>query len=309
MKVSLLSWKSENPCSKEDSTHSTNAVTQTETFMYQLPMNALRYQGGKKRMKYETLVCTKKDDTVTIMLNRPDVHNAMNDVLMTEVTSCFKEVSADKTVNAIILTGNGKSFCAGADLSWMRCMVSFSKEENKKDSRLLLDMYETIHSCPKPVIGRINGPAFGGGIGLLAVCDITICNQDARFAFSEVKLGIIPAVISTFVAPRMTPADMRRLFITGERFDATTAHEVGLIDLVVPTERFEATVEACVEQVRSSGPYAIQEVKQLIKNLMEMNIKKYKEHTVEKIAELRVSAEGQEGISAFLEKRKPHWKR
>jgi len=265
--------------------------------------------GAKNRMNYETLVYSKKDDTVTVMLNRPDVHNAMNDVLMTELISCFKEISTDATVNAIILTGSGKSFCAGADLSWMKRMVNFSKEENKKDSRLLLDMYETIHSCPKPVIGRVNGAAFGGGIGLLAVCDITITVPNTRFAFSEVKLGIIPAVISTFVAPRMTPADMRRLFITGERFDATVAHEIGLIDLVVPIESLDTTVNTCVEQVRSSGPYAIQEIKHLIKNLAEMDIKKFKEFTVEKIAELRVSKEGQEGITAFLEKRKPNWKR
>lgn len=266
-------------------------------------------KGVRKRMKYETLVCIKKDDTLTVMLNRPDVHNAMNDVLMKEVTRCFKEASADNTVNAVVLTGNGKSFCAGADLSCMKQMVNFSKEENRKDSRLLLDMYETIYSCPKPVIGRVNGAAFGGGIGLLAVCDITISTPETRFAFSEVKLGIIPAVISTFVAPRMTSADMRRLFITGERFDGTVAHEVGLIDLVVPADRFDQTVDVCVEQVRSSGPYAIQEVKHLINNLLEMDRQHYKKHTVEKIAELRVSAEGQEGISAFLEKRKPNWKR
>jgi methylglutaconyl-CoA hydratase len=125
-------------------------------------------------MNYETLVYTKKDDIVTVTLNRPDVHNAMNEMLMNELTACFQQVSNDDSVTAVILTGNGKSFCAGADLTWMKQMVNFSREENKNDSRLLLDMYETIYSCPKPVIGRINGHAFGGGIGLLAVCDITI---------------------------------------------------------------------------------------------------------------------------------------
>jgi methylglutaconyl-CoA hydratase len=260
-------------------------------------------------MNYETLVYTKKDDVVTVALNRPDVHNAFNDVLINELTRCFKQLSTDDTVAAVILTGNGKSFCAGADLSWMKRMVSYSKEENKKDSRLLLDMYETIHSCPKPVVGRINGHAFGGGIGLLAVCDITITVPEIKFAFSEVKLGIIPAVISTFVAPRMSPADMRRLFITGERFDSVVANKIGLIDLVVPPESLDDSVSSCVEQVRSSGPSAIKEVKQLIYNLREMDIKKYKEFTVEKISELRVSKEGQEGINAFLEKRVPNWKR
>jgi methylglutaconyl-CoA hydratase len=271
----------------------------------------MRYntKGAEKMKDYETLACIQKDDTVTVMLNRPDVHNAMNDVLMNELTHCFKEASMDSSIAAIVLTGAGKSFCAGADLTWMKRMVGFSKEENIRDSRLLLDMYETIHSCPKPVIGRINGAAFGGGIGLLAACDITISIPEAKFAFSEVKLGIIPAVISTFVAPRMTPASMRRLFITGERFDATVAREAGLIDLVVPAERLDATVDACIEQVRSSGPIAIQEVKQLIQHLMELDQTRYKDLTVEKIADLRVSAEGQEGISAFLEKRKPQWRR
>ncbi len=226
-------------------------------------------------MNYETLVYTKKDDVVIVALNRPDVHNAMNEKLMNELTRCFQQISHDDSVTAVILTGNGKSFCAGADLTWMKRMVNFSKEENKNDSHLLLDMYETIFSCPKPVIGRINGHAFGGGIGLLAVCDITITVPDMKFAFSEVKLGILPAVISTFVASRMKPADMRRLFITGERFDSATANEIGLIDLVVPSEKLDDTVHACIEQVHSSGPHAIKEIKHLIENLIKMDVEKY----------------------------------
>jgi methylglutaconyl-CoA hydratase len=233
----------------------------------------------------------------------------MNETLMNELTSCFQQLSSDDSVTAIILTGNGKSFCAGADLTWMKKMVAYSKEENKNDSRLLLDMYQTIHSCPKPVISRINGAAFGGGIGLLAVCDITITTPGILFAFSEVKLGIIPAVISTFVAPRVTPATMRRFFITGERFDSTEAQKIGLIDLIVPPEKLDETVHSCIELVRSSGPTAIKEIKHLIYHLQEMNIKDYKEFTVEKISELRISQEGQEGIRGFLEKRKPSWRR
>ncbi len=260
-------------------------------------------------MNYETLTTIKKDDVATVALNRPDVHNAMNEQLMTELTSCFKELAHDTSLDVIILTGNGKSFCAGADLTWMKRMVNYSKQDNKKDSHFLLDMYETIYSCPKPVIGRINGHAFGGGIGLLAICDVTIAVAEVKFAFSEVKLGIIPAVISTFVAPRMRPADMRRFFITGERFDADVAHRIGLIDMVVPTEKLDEAVNSCVEQIRSSGPIAINEVKHLMKNFFEMEPKKYKEFTIEKISELRVSPEGQEGMNAFLEKRKPHWKR
>jgi methylglutaconyl-CoA hydratase len=260
-------------------------------------------------MNYEALVITKKDDVATVTLNRPDVHNAMNETLMNELTGCFHQLSTDDSIRVIILTGNGKSFCAGADLTWMKHMVNYSLTENKKDSRLLLEMYESIHSCPKPVIGRINGGAFGGGIGLLAVCDITITIPEVPFAFSEVKLGIIPAVISTFVASRMTPATMRRLFITGERFDSVTAQKIGLIDIIATPEKLDETVSTCVEQVLSSGPNAIKEVKHLIYNLQKMDMKEYREFTVEKISELRVSEEGQEGIKGFLEKQKPRWKR
>ena len=260
-------------------------------------------------MKYETLVYTKKDDVVTITLNRPDVHNAMNEVLISELTQCFRYLTTDDSVVAVILTGNGKSFCTGADLSWMKRMVNYSKVENKKDSHLLLEMYETINSCPKPVIGQINGNTFGGGIGLIAICDITVTVPKVQFAFSEVKLGIIPAVISTFVAQRMRLANMRRLFITGERFDSMMANKIGLIDYIVPPEKLDDFVKSCIVQVCSSSPYAIKEVKHLINNFIEMDIKKYKEFTVEKISELRVSKEGQEGINAFLEKRKPNWMR
>jgi len=232
----------------------------------------------------------------------------MNEPLMTELTNCFKELTNDDTVRIIILTGKGKSFCAGADLNWMKSMVNYSKEENIKDSRRLLNLFETIYFCPKPVIGRINGHAFGGGLGLIAVCDITIAAPGLKFAFSEVNLGIIPSVISTFVAPRMASADMRRLFITGELFDSTVAHDMGLIDFVVSSEEFDAKVEYCVEQLESSGPRAIKEVKNLIKNLRKMDIEEYKEFTVQKISELRVSEEGQDGINAFLEKRKANWR-
>jgi methylglutaconyl-CoA hydratase len=260
-------------------------------------------------MNYETLVSTKKDDVLTVTLNRPDVHNAMNDVLINELTRCFQQISKDDSVTTVIITGNGKSFCAGADLTWMKSMVHFSKEENMKDSHRLLDMYDSIYSCPKPVIGRVNGPAFGGGLGLIAVCDITLTVPDMRFGFSEVKLGIIPAVISTYVAKRMSPADMRRLFITGERFDSMIAQKIGLIDMVVPPDTLDQAVNSCVEQVRSSGPQAIKEIKHLIECLETMEVKEYKEFTVEKISELRVSHEGQERITAFLQKRKPNWKR
>ena len=259
-------------------------------------------------MGYETIEVTKKGTTAFVALNRPEVHNAMNEQLMIELTQCMKKLSTDSTVRAIVLTGKGKSFCAGADLHWMKSMVHYSKEENIKDSRLLLDLFETIHACPKPVIGRINGHAFGGGLGLIAVCDITIAVPELKFAFSEVNLGIIPSVISTFISTRMKPADMRRLFITGERFDTSAAHNLGLIDIVVSLDQLDEKVNFYLDQVHSSGPQAIKEIKHLIYTLQNKDLSEYKEFTVEKIAELRISEEGQEGITSFLEKRSPKWR-
>lgn len=260
-------------------------------------------------MEYDTIEVITDKDVVTVKLNRPDVHNAMNALLMEELTACFKELSSSKNVRVIILTGNGKSFCAGADLNWMKSMVNYSKEENKKDSRLLLDLYETIYSCPKPVIGRINGHAFGGGVGLLAVCDLTVALPGLKFAFSEVNLGIIPAVISTFIVKRIGAANMRRLFITGERFTSEYAREIGLIDYVVSGGNFDSEIQRHVEQIYSSGPNAIKEVKKLVDKYQKTDLESYKKYTVEKIAELRVSEEGQEGINAFLEKKKSKWSR
>ena len=258
-------------------------------------------------MKYEAIEIHKEKDVATVYLNRSEVHNAMNEQLMKELTACFKELSIDEKIRIIILTGKGKSFCAGADLNWMKSMAKYSKEENIKDSRLLLGLYESIYTCPKPVIGRVNGHAFGGGLGLFAVCDITIAIPDCKFAFSEVKLGIIPAVISTYIVRRTGLSIMRRLFITGERFDSEYAKEVGLIDYVVPEDEFDEKVQKYVELLRSSGPEAIAEVKKLVDACEKMDREKYKEHTVKKISELRVSEEGQEGINAFLEKRKSKW--
>lgn len=259
-------------------------------------------------MIYETIIVEKNQDIATVSLNRPDVHNAMNESLMKELTQCFTELSIDNTIRCIILTGKGKSFCAGADLHWMKSMVSYSKEENIKDSTLLLDLYETIYTCPKPVIGRINGHAFGGGIGLIAVCDITCTIPGKKFAFSEANLGIIPSVISTYIYPRIKKADMRRLFITAERFDSETAQAIGLIDYVVSEEDFDTAISEQINLVKSSGPQAISEIKQLLEHLSTLDRKAYQKHTVEKIAKLRVSQEGQEGITAFLEKRKPNWR-
>jgi len=262
---------------------------------------------GGVEMKYETLEVSKENNIVKIILNRPEFHNAMNEKVMKELITCFKGFNNDKNIRVIILTGSGKSFCAGADLYWMKSMVNYSKEENVKDSRLLLDLFEIIYSCKKPVIACVNGHAFGGGIGLFAVCDVVIAIPKCKFAFSEVKLGIIPAVISTYVVRRLGISNMKRLFITGERFDSNYAKEVGLVDIIVDENKIDETLEKYINLILSSGPKAINEIKKLVNTYENMNIKSFKDHTVKKIAELRVSKEGQEGINAFLEKRKSEW--
>ena len=258
-------------------------------------------------MKYESLEIQRKNDVITVYLNRPEVHNAMNEKLMRELTSCFKEIINDSSIRIVILTGNGKSFCAGADLNWMKSMVKFSKDENIKDSNILLDLYETIYNCPKPVIGRVNGSAFGGGVGLIATCDIVIADVECKFAFSEVKLGIIPAVISTFIIRRIGLSKTRRLFITGEKFDSNYAKEIGLVDYVANGNELNDVIQKYVELLHSSGPDSIKEVKKIISEYEKLDIENYMQSTVKKIAELRISDEGQEGINAFLEKRKTKW--
>lgn len=258
-------------------------------------------------MEYDTLEIQRKNKITTITLNRPEVHNAMNEKLMKELTYCFKKLNDDDSTKIIILTGKGKSFSAGADLNWMKSMVNYSKEENIQDSKLLSDLYETIYKSRKPVIGHINGHAFGGGIGLISVCDITFAPPDKKFAFSEVKLGIIPSVISTYIVRRIGLSNMRRLFITGERFNSQYAKEIGLIDYIVPEDKINDEINNNIEILKTSGPNAINEIKKIVNQYEILDIKKYKEHTINKISELRISKEGQEGINAFLEKRKTKW--
>jgi len=258
-------------------------------------------------MELQTIKVTEDNKLLTISLNRPDVHNAMNEKLMKELTACFKKYRKKEDIRVIILTGEGKSFCAGADLNWMKKMVNYSKEGNIKDSNLLLELYEAIYNCPKPVIAWVNGPAFGGGIGLFAVCDIVFAVPDCKFAFSEVKLGIIPAVISTYVGRRINISTMKRLFLTGESFDSFYAKEIGLVDFVFSEDKIGEEINKYVKILFSSGPIAIKQVKTLINEYEKLNSEKYKKFTVEKISELRVSNEGQEGINAFLEKRKSKW--
>jgi methylglutaconyl-CoA hydratase len=257
--------------------------------------------------EYGTIQVSVSNKTARIALNRPDVHNAFNDDLLRELADAVRHAMRNQEVRVLVLTGNGKSFCAGADLNWMRSVLDFTVEQNEKDAATLVDLLDLIEACPKPVIGRINGSAVGGGVGLAAVCDIAIASSEAKFGFSEVKLGIIPAMISPYVLRKIGRGPARELFLTGERFDAGRAKDIGLINDAVPPEKLDEAVNARVTSLLSSAPGALAEAKKLIRLVPDMEASEAREYTLTKIAELRASFEGQEGMKAFLEKRKADW--
>lgn len=243
----------------------------------------------------------------TITLRRPEVHNAFNTQLIEELTTAFTDLSEDVQLHAVVLTGDGRSFSAGADLRDMQAATAFTEEENLNDALRLADLLYTINTFPCAVIGRINGTAMGGGVGLVSVCDIVIAAESARFAFSEVKLGIAPAVISPYVVRKIGETNVRVLFLTGERFSAARAREIGLVHAVVPLENLDDAVQKALNELLTSGPQAIRASKTLALNVGTMDYQSVRRYTAETIAQLRVGPEGQEGLRAFLEKRKPNW--
>ncbi|MFX1537052.1 MAG: enoyl-CoA hydratase-related protein [Promethearchaeota archaeon] len=258
---------------------------------------------------FKTIEIEKNRFKATIFLNRPEVHNALNNLTIAELKQAFQILEEDKEVRIIVLTGHGRSFCAGADLNYMKEAANFTHEQNLQDAQALADLFDTIAFSSKPVIGLVNGAAIGGGAGIVAACDILIAVEKAKFAFSEINLGIIPAVISPHVLPKIGVANARQFFITGARFSATEAKEMGLISYIVKTEEdLWKKANELIEDILTSAPQAISEAKQLIRNVSRANShEEVKKYTVNKIADLRASKEGKEGITAFLEKRKPFW--
>jgi methylglutaconyl-CoA hydratase len=244
---------------------------------------------------------------LTVTLNRPDQHNAMNPAIMAELTHIFDELPGRDDVRVVVLTGHGRSFCAGADLTFMRAAADYTFDQNIADGQAIFDLMLAIDRCPRPVVGRINGPALGGGVGLVSCCDIVVAVERATFAFSEARLGIVPAVISPFVLSRIGPSHARELFLTGERFDARRAREIGLVHHVVAEEELDAAVAGRVEQLLQAAPGAQAAVKELIHTVAFRPRESVREYTAETIARRRASDEGREGMSAFLEKRKPWW--
>ena len=243
----------------------------------------------------------------TITLARPEVHNALNDVFMAELSTALGDLGADSAVRCIILAAEGKSFCAGADIHWMKRMVDYSIDENVADATILAKMLRRLRDCPKPVIARVHGAAFGAGVGLTAACDMAVATAPAIFCLSEVKLGILPAIISPFVMEKIG-AHARRFALTAEKFDAAEAHRIGLVSHVAPDETAaDAWLATITKAIRENAPQGIAECKRVMSDIQPFNWDTAQNLTTHRLAHVRVSSEGQEGLRAFLEKRKPAW--
>jgi len=260
-----------------------------------------------KEKKYETIILSIEDKVGHVWLNRPEVHNAFNVVMIRELRDAIRTLGADDAVRVVVLSGKGKSFCAGADLNWMREIITYSYEQNLRESLELAEFLYELYALPKPTIARLNGAAIGGGAGFLSACDIAVASTDAQLGLSEVKIGLVPACIAPYVLRRTGESRARRLFLTGERFDARRAAEIGLVDEVAASVDLDGRVDDIVGRLLSSGPEALASCKELLRRVPGMSFEDVKRFTAEMIAGLRVSREGQEGMAAFLEKRRPRW--
>ena len=257
---------------------------------------------------YETLEITVVDKVATITLNRPQLRNAFNETAIADLTMAFDEASQDGNVRAIVLAANGPAFCAGADLNWMKKMAGYSAAENEADALRLADMLRTIYFSPKPVVAKVQGDCYAGGMGLVAACDIVVAAEGVNFCLSEVKLGLIPATISPYVIKAMGDQASRRYFLTAERFAAREAHRLGLAHEVVPAEQLDAKVGEIVKALSGNSPNAVREAKALVRDIAGLPIDDVLlADTAGRIAAIRASGEGREGVAAFLEKRKPSW--
>ena len=255
---------------------------------------------------YTAINLTHADSIATLTLNRPETHNAFDAAMIGELRDAFARLADDDTVRVVVLTGAGRSFCAGADVNWMRESMAWSLEQNVADAEALADMFEAAWNLPKPLIGRINGVALGGGAGLVACCDLAVAAESARFGFSEVKLGLIPAVIAQYVVPKIGVSHARVLFVSGERFTPERAFEIGLVHAITGDD-LDATVDSLARRMLSSAPQAAAAAKRLVDAIWTLERDAARSYAVHAIAAARASEEGQEGLRAFLEKRKPDW--
>ena len=243
-----------------------------------------------------------------VTLNNPDKHNAFDDQMIIQLTNAFNALAANANVRIMLLKSEGKSFSAGADLEWMKRMASYSYQQNLNDARALAAMLKALHQVPIPTIARVQGAAFGGAIGLISCCDIALASSNASFALSEVKIGLVPSTISPYVIAAIGERHAKRYFMTAERFDTNTALQISLVHEAVEEQFLDDKVEQLITAILSNGPEAVVAAKQLVFAVSGKAIdSSLIEHTCEVIAGIRVSAQGQEGLSAFLDKRKPHW--
>lgn len=259
-------------------------------------------------MNYQTLKITKNSSTIfTLILNRPTVHNAFDETLISEMTQALEQLSQEKNLRVLLITGEGKSFSAGADLNMMQRMANFTEAENLADAKKLANLMNLLYNFPIPTIALVNGATYGGGVGLVACCDIALANESAKFCLSEVKLGLIPAVISPYVIAAIGQRQAQRYFLTAEVFDAQQAKNIQLIHDICK-DNLDSVGLSIAQEISKNGPNAIKEAKKSILALSPfLQDKNLIEQTASKIAELRTSSEGQEGIQAFLAKRSPNW--
>ncbi len=258
--------------------------------------------------QFQTISLSIKDQVAHVILNRPQVHNAFNEVMIKELITAFNNLDDNDQVRVIILAGEGPSFCAGADLNWMRNVSNYDHEQNLAESIQLSDCFYRIYTSNKPTIAKVHGAAIGGANGLIASCDICVATNDTIFSLSEVKIGIVPACISPYVVKRIGEMSAREMMLTGQRFNGAKAQEINLVNFSGTEEEIERYITQTVSSLMTSGPMAMKTCKELLYNLSnKWSLQEAKSETAKLIAELRNSEEGQEGIQAFLEKRKPNW--
>lgn len=258
--------------------------------------------------QYETLETDNRDGIGIVWLNRPDVRNAFNETMIAELGDALKAQESDASVRAVVLAARGPAFCAGADLNWMKKMAGYSIEQNRADALGLASMLHSLHTLAKPTIARVHGHAFAGGMGLVAACDMAVASFDAEFCLSEVKLGLIPATIGPYVVAAMGERAARRYTLTAERFDAAEAYRIGLVQEIAPPEKLDEKLDDLLTHLVMGGPAAHVASKALLREVARKPLSDALiADTAQRIAEVRASAEGQEGIRSFLEKRKPAW--
>ncbi|MBB5448265.1 MULTISPECIES: enoyl-CoA hydratase/isomerase family protein [unclassified Paraburkholderia] len=260
-------------------------------------------------MQYETLKVEVAGQIATVALNRPDVRNAFNETMIAELTAAFTALDTRDDVRAVVLAANGKAFCAGADLNWMKKMAGYSDDENRADAMRLAGMLSAVYRCNKPVIARVSGDAYAGGMGLIAACDIVVAVDSAHFCLSEVRLGLIPATIAPYVIRALGEQASRRYFLTAEAFDCATAMRLGLVSEAVSAEQLDATVAQLAQTLCANGPQAVRACKRLVQEIAGRELSDALiEDTAARIAKTRAGAEGREGVASFLEKRTPGWR-